>query len=95
MSHAKGPWKVRKDTFLQFFPVVETDNEFSLFICGNICGDSDSEVEANANLIAAAPELLEALELFRNYEGSRDNEGLRMLSIAHQKAKVAIKKAKG
>lgn len=61
-SHTKGPWKVEK--------MPDDGGEFSIFSNTGIyvaltVGGTDSE-EANARLIAAAPDLLEALEqLFR------------------------------
>lgn len=49
-------------------------------------------VEANARLIAAAPELLEALELFVNaHREPHDKEGY----VAREKALSAIAKARG
>jgi hypothetical protein len=62
---------------------------------------SDAETEANARLIAAAPELLDALLAVLRHEGERDVSGVGMEfdSTALESAKVAayaaIAKAEG
>jgi hypothetical protein len=57
MSHTKGPWKVDKN-----FPSdVLAENRAVVIQDDSINTDSE-ETEANAQLIAAAPEMLEALE---------------------------------
>lgn len=104
MTHTKGPWKAAPDTAdtlagrsVIAWNVYESSGQK---ICGHVAsvgalGMLPEEIESSASLMAAAPELLEALELFKKYEGSGDNEGLRMLSIAQLKATSAIKKARG
>jgi hypothetical protein len=82
MKHTSGPWRVLESTH-------------KLSIEPRIVGCMRKSNKANAHLIAAAPEMLEALELFLQCEGSRDNEGLRQLAIARELAKEAIRKAKG
>lgn len=54
-KHTQGPWNVSYNTtaHLPFAYVISNKQE------------SDEEAEANAKLIAAAPELLEALEIVR------------------------------
>lgn len=99
-QHTTGPWKVStegihvthdcgrdgiKTLITQPMPISIFDEQRL----------SIEEMEANANLIAAAPEMLEALELFKQYEGCKDIHGFNMLSEAHKKASLAIKKAKG
>lgn len=54
---------------------------------------SDAEHEANARLIAAAPELLEALETLSTEEWRDDDDPV--LRAARVKARAAIAKAKG
>ena len=73
MKHTKGPWATDKlphgiaishgkngrITFLH-----NHIDDYMGYRCGSICSQNKTqeEVEANANLIAAAPELLEACE---------------------------------
>lgn len=86
-----GPYRVQikgKD----FFGIQSND--------GNVCilaAEAKKGVDklANANLLSAAPDLLEALELFVRYEGSKDNEGYAQLSLAMKLGQSAIAKARG
>lgn len=91
MPHTPGPWGISK-----------IGNPYSQFIVYTWDGNSIAhsvEGEDNAHLIAAAPELLEALELLK---GEYDNAmaANRMfdwgaLEYAHKVAATAIAKAKG
>lgn len=59
-KHTPGPWHVDTSSISQF-NIVDSN----LFVvCDTICGEekSDEVNEANAKLIAAAPEMLEILE---------------------------------
>ncbi len=64
MKHTTGKWKVTHQT--------ATDYSFDIVVdgkCVATCGatkDVTSEIAANAKLIAAAPELLEALKKIGN-----------------------------
>lgn len=101
IKHTQGPWKASiknipmADTGDYYASVcVNTDNEFSTdVICqcfdgGNI---SFEQQEANARLIAAAPELLKACEqalvAIRMTSGVDD--------VAYEVVETAIAKAKG
>lgn len=58
MNHSPGPWKVEGEEDSVSYPAVVAadDTEVCLF-----CGDTDRPTRyANARLIAAAPDLLEA-----------------------------------
>ena len=57
MGHTPGPWNVRDKG--KSFPFIETDDENQLTIAHIL---SSLDQQADANLIAAAPEMLEALE---------------------------------
>ena len=59
MKHTKGNWKLNKD-----YTIRGEKGQFIAQICS--ADNNDSEREANARLIAVAPELLEALELICN-----------------------------
>lgn len=83
----KGKWKVAEDTFVS---QVRTDIDL---IC--VVGHedmADTEIEANAKLIAAAPELLEALQLLlAAYRSTEDDDFWN--KDPEQKAEAAINKA--
>jgi hypothetical protein len=88
MKHTKGPWKVRS---VSQYDVVSKD-EF-IVACDNVALP-DSECIANAKLIAAAPEMLEALELVLSFVmevGNSNPKTRAALNICT----AAIKKARG
>ncbi len=90
-KHTPAPWTA-------IGPIVK-------YLNGEICdcrsiwkpgGNPNIEVpesETNARLIAAAPELLEALKELSHYESRDDDDP--MLNKARQFAKQTIKKAEG
>lgn len=98
MKHTPGPWRVERDRII---PVDETriisvvaDLGAGVMVRSldaadfNILG-LDAECEANKRLIAAAPELLEALKLVMSYPAVRN-----ALEPEHNdQACAAIKKA--
>ena len=96
-KHTPGPWALRSDP-----GHFDSLTEITGGICGNtkpfrftlevsIGGDTDIHtLEANARLIAASPELLEALELMVD---TYDNGGWPSSTLVI--ARAAIDKAKG
>ena len=59
-KHSPAPWRCHdKRPNCSGYSIVGNDGQYIAF-----CGDSDelSPIDANANLIASAPELLEALQ---------------------------------
>ena len=65
MSHTPGPWKVAENLFgntasYEVYANVETKSGKGGYT--RICQITPRDQKANARLIAAAPELLEALE---------------------------------
>lgn len=71
MNHTPGPWHLSRDKRTIFAGTdsagvlirgIEQTIPQIAYICGNGFGATLQEQEANARLIAAAPELLEALE---------------------------------
>ena len=89
-KHTKGPWRLSEEKFSTLY--VEP------FICA-IFG-TDKMAEANARLIAAAPELLEALEdmvaLAADAMRAAQRDGCEYAIEAElSSARAAIAKAKG
>ncbi len=113
MTHTSGPWEggiirdrddLRKRTIEQFvehttgpFGVIQDAKNQTIAFIG-VTPDTVGEDEANANLIAAAPDMLEALEglVARIDEVTWDNNQLPPTTIASgvATARAAIKKAK-
>ncbi len=85
-QHTKGPWKVAPD-----FSIVSEHAYYK--IAEIVAGDRDGECEANASLIAAAPELLEALQAA--LEALRGSAGFDEINNAKKQVKAAIAKATG
>ena len=73
----KGPWKATYDSQLRaLIEIYNTEDRIPVAVLpdrGTV--EAMPEVEANANLIAAAPDMYEALEVFCSYcFGCTDNE---------------------
>jgi hypothetical protein len=105
-KHTPGPWEwceTKTGLYGPDYPIIDTDRDWGMFL-------HPTNLEANARLIAAAPELLEALEALTSnphvnlgdlvYQ-VRDREGLgwdgpqvTKWSNAVQQARAAIAKAK-
>lgn len=112
-KHTPGPWTAAR----MFNPPTAKDRTCGFVVNGPETGEplparicdlrvppgvgSFSEYKANANLIAAAPELLAALESLYAHEGERELSGIgtshdsEALEIAKTAAQAAIAKAKG
>ena len=89
----KGPWRVfEADQYMVVSPDKGMDNGFNIAFVDGRVSDDEEEIIANARLIAAAPDLLAALE-----------EWVDVLCINgddcplgyHRRAKAAIAKARG
>ena len=68
-KHTDGPWKIVTDCLSGVRPCIHNDDGFHIAaVYRGIFGDKfESQFEANARLIAAAPDLLEACErMFRS-----------------------------
>lgn len=86
-KHTKGEWKARNN---DNYCLVYSELHGGITLC-NHEGKHKEEHEANAKLIAAAPDLLEALQdLVSDYEFAGD---YRNMGALVSKAKAAIKKA--
>lgn len=97
--HTPGPWKLADDSIPFVYSLNSKGyNQFWAGLQSNFDGASANKAEllANANLIAAAPDLLEALErLLRADERPPTEENLSLAVDAMHHAREAIKKAKG
>ena len=96
-QHSPGPWEC-----VGFENLVVNDEEGNTITCapGGRYGATLGELRANARLIAAAPEMLEALkDMLETYawkhEETAQNEGEHMLISAVRKARQTIAKAEG
>lgn len=105
MNHTPGPWKLVDDGTVRSKAFGKSDmmgDYLGVIVCDLKAGTgspvwpsvarahSQPEAEANARLIAAAPDLLEALEEL--YKAGPDCEG-GPLGEAYRKARAAIAKA--
>jgi hypothetical protein len=92
-KHTPGPWII--DPALELPLAVIADTEDGLGICE--LGTRTLETEANARLIAAAPDLLAALQTFatwhaENFEDFSPEVNASLLCVANE-AEAAIAKA--
>jgi hypothetical protein len=104
MKHTPGPWnRERYDTGGnpgRYFPITAIRNGKHCRIAES-GGDSDlpsEEIKANGTLIAAAPELLQALKNLADAVEDHDNhvdQGLAAHHDSMQAARAAIAKAEG
>jgi hypothetical protein len=91
MKHTPGPWRTfvwnefAGEAVIQKVVVINDNKEIAKFSRGT------DEVMANARLIAAAPELLEALEMLAAVDFGADGSVERGALLA----RIAIAKARG
>ena len=104
-KHTPGPWKIIGEDSLDGIPYIEISNSINpspefrniCHVQPDITGDEfiitlSEQDHANAQLIASAPELLEALEMIQ--EELKLNQGC-MIDQINQISYSAIKKARG
>ena len=94
-KHTPGPWK---HTYMPRLSVIHGPNGEHVADTGAWRDDEHPEMRANAHLIAAAPDLLEALELL--HDETRDYVEINSLgdpwhNRSMKMARAAIAKAKG
>ena len=93
-KHTPGPWKCGQYLGHSFW-VVHTDvgdRGRGMDIVEGVAGLTPEQRLANARLIAAAPELLDAL---KEIVDAADGDGWNQLDASFKKARAAILKAKG
>jgi hypothetical protein len=104
MSHTPGPWKIFDGWGSSRFSPVIVDSIPDVdgkCVANCIChvASSNDVAEANAHLIAAAPDLLEAceaaLECMPSLEVRNWPPGFELKKSAIKKCREAIRKAKG
>ena len=97
-KHTQSEWILNTQIDMELYKVVdllvftyENNDKSKPFAICRIHGESTEEGQANAKIIAAAPDMLEALIQVRNYFGENDKTTSEhyMFSIADK----AIKKA--
>jgi hypothetical protein len=94
-KHTTGPWfaSVHDDDGEQFAVIRAIDSIAGMRNSGDY---SPEEFESNAHLIAAAPELWEALRIVADEYDDTGCEGCGVVSaVALQRARAALAKAEG
>ena len=97
-QHTKGPWAVDSElppnTRSVVAKVIDELGDVNIYISGNTNGPHDlSEGPANTRLIAAAPELLEAVVVMTMAWDHPTVKSVRMRGDAIQSLRTAIAKA--
>ena len=100
-KHTPGPWEVFDDVEGCEFPGIDNAGE-SIVLCGSIFddggirGDTKEERLANARLIAAAPDMLEAIEeTLQSVVMNRMYDTIEISRDAIELLRAALAKAKG
>ena len=108
MSHTPGPWKVDEDGFVWGCCPGPAFMKTAHFLVAEVRGwgylqyraDGEQVQAANARLIAAAPEMYEALEelrdkVWRIIDLHRDSEARAEANMALERANAALAKVRG
>ena len=83
-KHTPGPWEwcsTRTGLYGPDYPIIDTDRDWGMFL-------HPTNLESNAHLISAAPELLEALEAIVAFDTPLPCGLLKQASAAIAKAKL-------
>lgn len=95
-KHTPGPWQFVKDEvkihgcLKDIFEIGNNTDDLHPYWVAYVQSRGCAETEANAKLIAAAPEMLEALQYYFNNDLT---DHAKDLPAWEEKAKAAIKKA--
>ena len=106
MSYTPGPWRVNeskisgKDNISDLTEIVGPQRNGSQRLIAKMYGCALPEGQANARLIAAAPELLEVCEALLALNNTlvvelSESDWLKYKREAERKAKAALAKARG
>lgn len=107
VAHTPGPWKVDGRAGIYQHDIVGPNGEDIGYANPSDGADESTEypVDANARLMAAAPDLLDVLKQIASYEGDGDKDGMflpkppysweTVARIAVDLARAAIAKADG
>ena len=91
-KHTQGQWIFGKFNNFEYFDIDCNGNRIASVYCGiDTPQDFQNEAEANAKLIAAAPELLEALKVL--LKEARQNSFIATGSISDTAAEMAAQEA--
>jgi hypothetical protein len=89
LEHTPGPWKLRLGTGVQYDYLIEVKGGALIAAYPHYSGATKKVTKANARLIAAAPELLAALNALL------DDVGRTNSMLGAVQARAAIAKATG
>jgi hypothetical protein len=91
-KHTPGPWKLRLGTGVQYDYIIETKAGALVAAYPHYSGATKKATKANARLIAAAPEMLEALQrLYKDFPYVNQANGGMQARAAIAKAIGALK----
>jgi len=94
-KHTPEPWRTARDLLFDVWAGEWTPVSPRFVIAEQVRGHSDEEIEANANLIAAAPELLAALtKIVSLRDGGWEDTDI-VMRKAFEAARAAIANAEG
>lgn len=97
-GHTQGPWEALRDWdtdgFGNYTQEVQNANGDCIAI---VHGKDKVTCQSNGELLAAAPEMFEALESIRTLSAYMNSSGNRMVALGTiwAKAEAALKKARG
>ena len=89
-KHTPGPWETTRQSGITYIWQAGTENAIA-----KVYADVNEDSEANARLIAAAPEFLRVAELAATLNTQTNEIGMGMLAELVQRAQAAIAKATG
>lgn len=98
MSATPGPWQITsRDDGASGYIVRDADDEFITYLDDSRYHDGrrDTEAEANARLMASAPDLLAALQEIHCWLADGLQLGRKQKATLAEKARIAIAKAEG